>query len=254
LYTKQLKVALNYKFKLLRQNIFVIKIGTCGYTYSWNKRKPSPFQWYVNQGFNSVEINASYYLFPTESWINTWLSDSPDYFTFSIKVNRYITDYTRLRGEKALQLWYKFTKMLERINHKIDFWLFKMPPSFKYTSENLQTMNKFFDDTKLENKAVIEFRHPSWWKVIYKIENMGIVFCSVDAPKLPRSRIVSNKTVYLRIHGYKEWYQYIYSKRELDEIYTSIKKLNADKKAIYLNNDHGMLENGLYLLKKTKIQ
>ena len=123
--------------------------------------------------------------------------DSPDYFTFSIKVNRYITDYTRLRGEKALQLWYKFTKMLERISYKIDFWLFKMPPSFKYTSENLQTLNKFFDDTKLENKAVIEFRDPS--KVTDRIENIGIVFCSVDAPKLPRVRIVSNKTVYLRI-------------------------------------------------------
>ncbi len=74
------------------------------------------------------------------------------------------------------------------------------------------------------------------------IENIGIVFCSVDAPKLPRARIVSNKTVSLRIHGYKEWYQYIYSKSELDEIYTSIRKLNADKKTIYLNNDHGMLE------------
>lgn len=105
--------------------------------------------------------------------------------------------------------------------------------------------------TKLENKAVIEW-DPSWWKVTDKIENIGIVFCSVDAPKLLRATIVSNKTVYLRIHGYKEWYQYIYSKSELDEVYTSIRKLNADKKAIYLNNDHGMLENGLYLLKKIK--
>ncbi|MDQ4056680.1 MAG: hypothetical protein M3156_04595 [Thermoproteota archaeon] len=34
---------------------------------------------------------------------------------------------------------------------------------------------------------------------------------------------------------------------------SSIKKLNADKKAMYLNNNHGMLENGLYLLKKLKI-
>ena len=48
---------------------------------------------------------------------------------------------------------------------------------------------------------------------------------------------------------YKKWYQYIYSKTELDTILTTIKKLNADKKAMYLNNDHGMLENGLYLLK-----
>ena len=107
----------------------IIKIGTSGYSYSWNKGKPSPFQWYVNQGFNSVEINASYYRFPMESWIDTWLSISPDYFIFSIKVNRYITDYTRLKGERALQLWDKFSKTLYRIQDKIDFWLFKMPPS-----------------------------------------------------------------------------------------------------------------------------
>src|ERR671925_965767 len=137
-----------------------IKVGTSGYTYSWNKGKPSPFLWYVSQGFNSVEINASYYRFPSESWIRTWLATAPDYFTFSIKVNRYITDYTRLKGEKAVQLWYKFAKTLDKIKDKIDFWLFKMPPSFKYVPENLETLRKFFNDIKLDNnsKAVLEFR------------------------------------------------------------------------------------------------
>jgi uncharacterized protein YecE (DUF72 family) len=234
-----------------------IKIGTSGYTYSWNKGKPSPFKWYINQGFNSVEINASYYRFPMESWINTWLSAAPDYFTFSIKVNRYITDYTQLKGERALQLWNKFSKTLYKIHDNIDFWLFKMPPSFKYTLENLETVSKFFSAIKLNsnnnNKAVIEFRDKSWWKVIDKIENIGIVFCSVDAPGLPRTRIVTNKAMYLRIHGYRKWYRYIYSETELNIILTSIKKLNADKKAIYLNNDHGMLENGLYLLKNVRL-
>jgi uncharacterized protein YecE (DUF72 family) len=209
----------------------------------------------VNQGFNSVEINASYYRFPTEDWINTWLSAAPEHFSFSIKVNRYITDYTQLKGEKSVQLWNKFRKTLDKINDKIDFWLFKMPPSFKYTIENLETIRKFFSNIKLDNnnnndnKAVVEFRDSSWWKIIDKIENIGIVFCCVDAPKLPRDRIVTNKAIYLRIHGYREWYRYIYSQSELDIILASIKKLNADKKAIYLNNDHGMLENGLYLLK-----
>jgi uncharacterized protein YecE (DUF72 family) len=130
-----------------------------------------------------------------------------------------------------------------------------MPPSFKYTSENLETVSKFFSAIKLNSnhKAVIEFRDKSWWKVIDKIENIGIVFCSVDAPGLPRTRIVTNKAMYLRIHGYRKWYRYIYSETELNIILTSIKKLNADKKAIYLNNDHGMLENGLYLLKNVRL-
>jgi len=43
-----------------------------------------------------------------ESWVNTWLSVAPFNFTFSIKVSRYITDYTRLKGESAV--WNKFSK------------------------------------------------------------------------------------------------------------------------------------------------
>jgi uncharacterized protein YecE (DUF72 family) len=106
----------------------------------------------------------------------------------------------------------------------------------------------------LENRAVIEFRDQSWCKVVDKIEDMGIVFCSVDAPELPRTRIVTNNRLYLRIHGYKKWYQYIYSKDELDTILTSIRKLKADEKAVYFNNNHGMLENGLYFFRKLRIK
>ena len=67
-------------------------------------------------------------------------------------------------------------------------------------------------------------------EVIDKIENIGIVFCSVDAPQLPRTRIVTNNAIYLRIHGYKKWYNYIYSQLELDTIPSSIKKLRSEKK------------------------
>ncbi|MFZ0345037.1 MAG: DUF72 domain-containing protein [Nitrososphaeraceae archaeon] len=138
-------------------------------------------------------------------------------------------------------------------NLKIDFWLFKMPPSFKYTLENLEIVRKFFKNTGLDNnKAVLEFRDSSWWKIINKIAEIGIVFCSVDAPGLPRTRSVTNNVMYLRVHGYKKWYSHIYSQTELDTMISSIKKLNAYEKAIYLNNDHGMLKNGLYLLKHLK--
>jgi hypothetical protein len=34
------------------------------------------------------------------------------------------------------------------------------------------------------HKVVIEFRDSSWWKAIDKIENIELVFCSVDAPRL----------------------------------------------------------------------
>jgi uncharacterized protein YecE (DUF72 family) len=81
-------------------------------------------------------------------------------FAFSIKVNRFITDYTGLKGERALQLWNKFSKTLFKIHDKIDFYLFKMPPMFKYTAENIEILGRFFKGIKLDDnsKAVLELR------------------------------------------------------------------------------------------------
>lgn len=92
--------------------------------------------------------------------------------------------------------------------------------------ENLQIVRTFFDKTSLINnssgiKAVIEFRDPSWWTIIDRIEEIGIVFCSVDAPNLPRTISVTDNSVYLLIHEYKEWYRYIYSEAELDVLLIS---------------------------------
>ena len=231
----------------------MIRIGTSGYTYSWNKGKPSPFKWYIDQHFNSVEINASFYRFPTENWIKTWQVYAPKDFTFSIKVHRSITHYTRLNGARSLQLWKRFAKTLESMKKKIDFWLFQMPSNYKYSIENIERVKAFFEKVKLRNnKLVLEFRDPSWWKEIKTIANIGIVFCSVDAPNLPNTIINTNDVIYLRLHGSKEWYNYVYSKRKLDSILSKMEKLKASKKAIYLNNDHGMLKNGVYLLEKTQ--
>lgn len=226
----------------------MIRIGTSGYTYSWNKGKPTPFQWYINQRFNSVEINASFYRFPAENWTKIWQAYAPQHFTFSIKVHRSITHYTRLSGTKSLELWERFSKTLKLIEDKIEFWLFQMPPNYKYNVENFERVRVFFEKLNLENKAVLEFRDTSWWKEVKKIADIGIVFCSVDAPGLPSDILNANNAVYLRLHGSKQWYNYVYPKRKLDDILLKMRNMKASKQAIYLNNDHGMLKNGLYLL------
>lgn len=134
------------------------------------------------------------------------------------------------------------------MEERIDFWLFQMPASYKYSPENIDAVKNFFKAAELGNKAVMEFRDPGWWKAIKEVEDAGVAFCSVDAPKLPRKVVATNNTVYLRLHGSTEWYSYVYSEKELDLILSKVKKIKADRKAIYLNNDTGMLENALYLL------
>lgn len=234
-----------------------IRIGTSGYTYSWNKAKPNAFEWYISQGFNSVEINYSFYRFPQVTSIKIWQSKAPKDFTFSIKVHRSITHYNRLKKPRSIQLWDEFSKILEPLENKIDFWLFQMPANFKFKPENLKRVNSFFNSESImdqivsREKAVIEFRDSSWWNesALKEIEKAGIVFCSVDAPNLPNEIITTSDAIYLRLHGTKTWYNYLYPEERLKEIVSDIIAMRAQKKAIYLNNDHGMLPNGLFLMK-----
>ena len=174
-----------------------ILIGTSGYTYSWNKGKSSKFKWYVDQGFNSVEINGSFYRFPTENWINNWKNVSRKNFRFSIKVNRAITHYTRLKGDKSIKLWKRFRNSLEPLAERITFYLFQMPSTFKYNQENIERIEKFRTKADLNSNAVLEFRDRSWWSKasIQELERLKIPMCSVDAPLLPNKILSLNKTI-----------------------------------------------------------
>lgn len=131
-----------------------------------------------------------------------------------------------------------------------------MPANFKFNAENLDRVRSFFSSQSIQHqiavrkKVVIEFRDPSWWNdsVLEEIEGEDISFCSVDAPSLPNTIIALNDAIYLRLHGTMTWYNYLYPEQKLREIVSAITSAQAKKKAIYLNNDHGMLHNGLFLM------
>jgi len=226
----------------------VRKVGTSGYTYFWNPGKPSPFRWYISRGFKTVEINASFYRFPQKSWVTTWIKHSPSDFDFSIKVHQSITHKSRL-GSAAPKLWEKFMQPLKPLQDKISFYLFQFPSYFKPTHENLLRIRSFVKDMGLEAIAVFEFRDPTWWRLTNEIASCGAVFCSVDAPELPKEVIPSNGTVYLRMHGRTEWYAHYYTRSELLEIARKLLESRAERIYVYFNNDHGMLENALEMKK-----
>lgn len=227
------------------------RVGTSGYSYFWNPGVPTPFEWYVNQAFNTVEINASFYRFPSPSWIKAWIK-APKDFDFSIKVHRSITHYTKLL-EKALKLWSTFKEPFKPIEDRIAFWLFQMPSNFTPNERNITRLTHFFTNLSLGKRAVVEFRDQSWWRRKHDLEVCGVSFCSVDAPALPAEIVSLNDLIYLRLHGREEWYTYVYSREELEDIVRRIREKDAEMAYLYLNNDHGMLENGKLLLDLLKI-
>ena len=198
-----------------------------------------------------MEINGSFYRYPTENWTNHWKS-APKGFEFSIKVNRAITHYTRLRGKKSIKLWKNFKKTLEPIQDRIAFWLFQMPSTFKFNQVNIERLRTFKRNAELGENAVLEFRDNSWWSKssLFELEKLKISMCSVDAPLLPKKILNLNNIIYLRLHGSKSWYNYTYSEKELRNIITKLQKKPASLKSVYLNNDHGMLPNGKFLVEE----
>jgi len=223
-----------------------IRVGTSGYSYFWNEGVPTPFQWYCKQGFDTVEINSTFYRFPARSSIKTW-AKCPSGFDFSIKVHRAITHYQKLNSN-AIKTWMKFKSLFKELEDKISFWLFQMPPDFAATPENVVRISNFFPELNLGNSAVIEFRNESWWSEKGACKDVGATFCSVDAPDLPREIVSMNDALYLRLHAGETWYAYVYSEHELREIIEAIKKHDVHKKYVYLNNNHGMLPNGKFIM------
>lgn len=222
-----------------------IRVGTSGYSYGWNEGKPSPFEWYLKVGFNTVEVNASFYRFPVPSWTKTWMK-APRGFDFSIKVHRSVTHYRRL-GEGSVELLDRFREPLRPLEDRIAFWLFQMPPSFLWSEGNERKVTRYLRAAQLGARAAFEFRHPSWWDHVGIVQDAGAAFCSVDAPKLPRQLVVANDVLYLRIHGRQVWYSYRYTDVELEDIASRILASGARRRYVYLNNDEGMLPNGGFL-------
>jgi uncharacterized protein YecE (DUF72 family) len=67
-------------------------------------------------------------------------------------------------------------------------------------------------------------------EAIQEVERFKIPMCSVDAPLLPKKILNLNKTVSLRLHGSKTWYNYLYSEKELERIIEARKEFRRQYK------------------------
>jgi len=221
-----------------------IFIGTSGWQYFWN---PDGLQWYIeNTPFNAIELNASFYRFPFRNQVKGWAKFG-DKLRWSIKVFRGITHYRKF-SEKALSTWNKFHELFKPLENSIDFYLFQLPPRLKPTEKAIEKMEVFFRKINLP-KAVIEWRHEDWFckEWIKWAEELGVYVASIDAP-IKKYYVTVRDTMYLRIHGREEWYSYVYSDKELQEIVKQVIDLAPKRVYVFFNNDHGMIPNGMKFL------
>lgn len=218
-------------------------IGCSGFIYPEWKGKfyPSDLprtRWLVHYSskFNTVELNGTFYKFPVVKNLNVFYENTPPGFKFSIKANKVITHSKKMKNVK--EQVDEFMKIAaDGLKEKLGCVLFQLPPSFRFSDENLQSV---LNSVPLNPSSVIEFRNPSWWNesVYEAFKNVGITFCNTDYPGMPETIITGNEIFYMRFHGKPILYKSEYSVTQL-KLFSRHIPSKTDS-YIYFNNTWGL--------------
>ena len=167
--------------------------------------------------FNTYELNASFYKFPTLKGLQSWYGKSPEGFQFSVK----IADF--------------YAVCREGLKEKLANVLIQLPPSFHYSPERLSIIITSLDPAF---SNVVEFRHESWWRqdVMEALQQHGIIFCSVSYPGLQDTIIKTTATGYVRLHGVPKLFYSGYSEAYLEDLLVQLEAAAFEKCFVYFNN------------------
>ncbi|CAM3107130.1 DUF72 domain-containing protein [Asticcacaulis taihuensis] len=193
------------------------------------------FSYYMDH-FDTVELNAPFYAWPTVNTVKTLLRQAQGReFVYTVKACELITHIRRF--EDVQGLIEDFGYIADLLGERMGCFLFQFPASFHYAPERLERIVSQLDHSR---RNVVEFRHESWWNeaVYAAFRANDVIFCSCSGPKLPDDMIRTADDVYIRFHGPEKWYRYDYSDAELADWAERIKASGAKRIWAYFNNDY----------------
>lgn len=192
------------------------------------------FEFYCTQ-FNTLELNTTFYRFPTVDKLQKWYDKSPTKFKFSVKAPRLITHYKQFKDVNSL-LYDFYTSVREGLKDKLGCVLFQLPARIIYSENFLQRIIENIDNSFIN---IIEFRNLSWWNqhVYNTLAQHNISFCSINIKDLPAEIIVNTANIYYRFHGIKKLYFSEYSKQTMRNFADELnRQSNINSAYIYFNN------------------
>jgi len=241
-------------------NVF---LGTSGYSYTewegpfYQKGEKSKLRAYA-QVFSTVEIDSTWYRFPSKGTVMGWLRYSPADFVFAAKIPKLITHDKKigLKGDvqSDLDRFFELMNPLQ-LDGKLACFLIQLPPSLSFNADGLES---FFQNLGPQYRFAVEFRHLSWmrdetWRLL---EKYHVAYTNVDEPLLPPEVHLTTDFAYFRWHGRgsKPWFDYRYKDEELDQWVPKVKNAAEKVKKVYgyfNNHFHGYApENCMKLLEK----
>jgi uncharacterized protein YecE (DUF72 family) len=224
-----------------------IRIGTSGWSYDhWAGVLYPPglpaakrLARYVEQ-FDTVELNASFYRWPKDETFAGWRQRLPDGFTMSVKAQRGLTHYRRLRSPEP---WVeRFEKSWAALGARREALLVQLHPEMERDDSRLEHFLGCMPDWI---STALELRHPSWDDpAVYAIlERHNAAYVVMSGPGLTCVPRATSELVYIRMHGPLQTSMYAgsYTDGELHRWADRIAEWHVEGRRVlvYFNNDLG---------------
>ena len=247
----------------------MLYLGCSGFQYSdWKETfypkgmDESKYLMYYYKFFNTVEIDSTYYSFPGEKTINSWISkvQGKEDFLYSLKFPKEVTHDPDGITEKSIQTARDFvSKVILPIKNSGMFGsaLLQMSPFLDpmKNGEILGKLEDLFTSIYSNYRIAIEVRNRSFFDAsvlpsfLSILKKFNVALVSVDSPGLPYFYYPTSTFSYIRFHGRNAdlWfgkgelkgrlnkYDYLYSEQELSPWVDRVRGM-GDEVFIYFNN------------------
>ncbi|HET6780892.1 MAG TPA: DUF72 domain-containing protein [bacterium] len=178
--------------------------GTSGFSYpEWKGKfypaglQASEMLRFYSRALATVEINNSFYRYPTEETLRQWMQTVPEDFVFSMKAHRRVTHLKRL-ADIDQDLGF-LAERFSALGARLGLVLFQLPPTLRC---DLSVFETFLTQIRPAGRAVVEFRHATWRQdAVYELMNthhVSLVIGETDEEAQPKD--IVGPISYLRLH------------------------------------------------------
>ena len=247
-----------------RDGLGEVRLGTSGWSY---KEWEGPFYpkgekkklTYYSKFFDTVEIDSTFYAYPSAGMILGTIKNTPPGFVFSAKLPKLITHEKTLDlGRGVREDLFRFLHLMKPLieEEKLGPLLIQLPPSFTY-SGGLGKLEAFLRILPTDVSFAVEFRNKSWLDkedAFDLLREHNVAITTVDEPLLPPDTTTTADFAFVRWHGRgdRPWYNYRYGEEELQGWSKKVEAISTKTKKVYgyfNNHFRGFaVENGLKMM------
>jgi uncharacterized protein YecE (DUF72 family) len=191
-------------------------------------------RWYAER-FEAVEVNSTFYAVPAETTVRRWAEETPDGFSFDVKLHRLLSRHSadlkslpealRKPAETTLKGRVKLEEKLERaladavleavapLGGKLSSFLLQLSPGFAPRSNDLDELAPLVEYLA-PHPVAIELRRSSWLRgeraeqTLAWMERHGAAWVCTDMPDAehltimpPLDAVTNPRLAYFRAHG-----------------------------------------------------